>query len=203
MSYREKEAEETSEGISWGFAEDAVEEDLPDMSKNPFSLDANSAVKTEDLQLDDPKKTLRGWFEREGYDLEYDCKEDGYAAFTCKVALPINEVLGGNGPSQIAEASVKGGKKKDAVVQCALEACRILHSYGILKQSSHESKAKLQAKKWKETDYYESDDDEYLDRTGNVKLFFNLIFILYSRWRFKIVSLQTKIASLTIRKKKI
>ena len=169
---KEKEAtEETKEGISWGFAEDAVEEDmLPDMSKNPFSLDDKTGAggKSEDLQLDDPKKTLRGWFEREGYELEYDCKEDGYAAFTCKVSLPINDILGGSGPNHIAEASVKGGKKKDAVINCALEACKILNNFGILRQSSHESRAKRQIKKWKDEDYYDSDEDEFLDRTGSI-----------------------------------
>ena len=35
---------------------------------------------------------------------------------------------------------------------------------------------------------------------GNVQLFVNLIFILYARWRFKTVCLQTKLASLAIRK---
>ena len=33
---------------------------------------------------------------------------------------------------------------------------------------------------------------------GNVKLFVNLTFILYARWRFKIVYLQTKLASLVL-----
>ena len=36
---------------------------------------------------------------------------------------------------------------------------------------------------------------------GNVQLFVNLIFILYARWRIKIVCLQTKLALLAIRKK--
>ena len=36
---------------------------------------------------------------------------------------------------------------------------------------------------------------------GNVQLFVNVIFILYARWRFKIVCLQTKLVSLAIRKK--
>ena len=35
---------------------------------------------------------------------------------------------------------------------------------------------------------------------GNVQFFVNLIFILYARWRFKIVCLQTKLASLANRK---
>ena len=68
--------------MTWGMAEDAKEEnnpdlensDNPDMSKNPFSLDG---VKGEDLNLEDPKRTLRGWFEREGFELEYDCQEKG------------------------------------------------------------------------------------------------------------------------------
>ena len=167
-----KEKEETEEmsssGITWGFTEDATEEDMPDMSKNPFSLDSTGGSKNEDLSLEDPKKTLRGWFEREGYELEYDCKENGYASFTCTVNLPINEILGSGGGPIIAEATVKGGKKKEAVIQCALEACRILDNYGILRQGSHESRAKRQAKKWKDDDYYDSDEDEFLDRTGNI-----------------------------------
>ena len=36
---------------------------------------------------------------------------------------------------------------------------------------------------------------------GNVQLFVNLTFILYARWRIKTVCLQTKLASLAIRKK--
>merc|ERR1719266_468689 len=151
-------------------AEDATEEDQndpenPDMSKNPFSLDGTSR---EELNLEDPKKTLRGWFEREGFELEYNCQEKGYATFTCTVDLPINEIMGGSGGPTIAEATVKGGKKKEAVVQCALEACRILNQFGLLRQSNHESRAKRQVKKWKEDDYYDSDEDEFLDRTGTI-----------------------------------
>lgn len=46
--------------------------------------------------------------------------------------LPIENAGGGY---VIAEATVSG-KKKDAVFQCALEACRILDRSGMLKQSN-------------------------------------------------------------------
>ena len=39
------------------------------------------------------------------------------------------------GEAVYAEASVKG-KKKDAVLQCALNACRILDAQDILRQSA-------------------------------------------------------------------
>ena len=42
---------------------------------------------------------------------------------------------------------------------------------------------------------------ELANGIGNVQLFVNLIFILYARRRFKMVCLQTKLASLPIRKK--
>ena len=42
---------------------------------------------------------------------------------------------------------------------------------------------------------------DYHQSIGNVKLFVNLIFILYARWCYKIVCLQTKLALLAIRKK--
>ena len=35
----------------------------PDMEENPFSLDT---AENEELYIDDPKKALKGYFEREG-----------------------------------------------------------------------------------------------------------------------------------------
>jgi len=149
-------------GISWGMKEDAQDENP--MAENPFAGDYDGPV-NEALDLDDPKKTLRGWFEREGHELEYKVEEKNYAHFVCQVELPIEA----NGRSSItAEAIVKGGKKKDAVVQCALEACRILDRHGLLRQANHQSKFQRKKKLYDE-DHYSSDEDTFLDRTGAVE----------------------------------
>ena len=148
-------------GIDWGMGEDAYDENP--MAENPFAVEIEGGM-NENLYLDDPKKTLRGWFEREGYELEYkviftsllyyndmycskilissilkktkhlQVEEKSYANFVCRIDLPIET---SNGVPIIAEANVKGGKKKEAVVQCALEACRILDRHGLLRQSNH------------------------------------------------------------------
>nr|CAG4649137.1 EOG090X026V [Scapholeberis mucronata] len=150
-------------GIDWGMGEDA--EDENPTSENPFAV-LDEGQLNETFYFDDPKKTLRGWFEREGYELEYKVEEKSYAYFVCRVELPINSASG-KAPV-IAEAQVKGGKKKEAVVQCALEACRILDHHGVLRQSKHESRSH-RIKPTFDEDYYSSDEDTFLDRTGVVE----------------------------------
>ncbi|XP_032667757.1 kanadaptin isoform X4 [Odontomachus brunneus] len=153
---KSREAEESG-GIDWGMGEDADEE--TDLTENPYAT-----MTEEELYLDDPKKTLRGWFEREGYDLQYQVEEKRIGQFLCWVDLP-KECFGGR--SMKAEALVKG-KKKEAVIQSALEACRILDRHGLLRQANHESR-KRKARNWEEEDYYDSDEDNFLDRTGTVE----------------------------------
>lgn len=161
LQFKQKEEEEQKkreeEGIDWGIGDDADEE--TDLSENPYAITTN-----EELYIDDPKKTLRGWFEREGHELDYEVEEKGPGQFLCRVEVPIEGARGG---CMVAEALVKG-KKKEAVAQCALEACRLLDRLGLLRQANHESR-KRKAKNWEEEDFYDSDEDTFLDRTGAVE----------------------------------
>lgn len=160
-----KEAEEKGEeqeqarGVSWGMMEDAAEE-FPDMEQNPFAETADN----ESMYIDDPRKALAKWFEREGCELEYQVEEKGYAQFLCKVELPVDTPTG---ESPIVEALVKG-KKKDAMAAAALDACRMLDRLGLLKPTNQSAREK-KVKQWEEDDFYASDEDEFLDRTGSIE----------------------------------
>ena len=77
--------------------------------------------------------------------------------------LPVDDSTG----KQLVAEAIHSGKKKEAVIQCSLEACRILDTLGLLQQEVVSRKRK--AKNWEDEDFYDSDDDTFLDRTGLVE----------------------------------
>ncbi|XP_054834649.1 kanadaptin [Eublepharis macularius] len=143
---------------SWGMGEDAEEEEG---EENPIAIEFQE--EQEAFYLKDPKKALQGFFDREGEELEYEFDAHGTGTWLCRVKLPVDDVSG----KQLVAEAIHSGKKKEAMIQCALEACRILDARGVLRQEAVSRKRK--AKNWEEEDFYDSDDDTFLDRTGVIE----------------------------------
>ncbi|NP_001100179.2 kanadaptin [Rattus norvegicus] len=145
-------------GCTWGMGEDAVEDEA---EENPIALEFQQD--REAFYIKDPKKALQGFFDREGEELEYEFDEQGHSTWLCRVRLPVDDSTG----KQLVAEAIHSGKKKEAMIQCSLEACRILDTLGLLRQEAVSRKRK--AKNWEDEDFYDSDDDTFLDRTGLVE----------------------------------
>ncbi|XP_012869023.1 PREDICTED: kanadaptin [Dipodomys ordii] len=150
--------QEDEMGCTWGMGEDAVEDEA---EENPIVLEFQQ--EREAFYIKDPKKALQGFFDREGEELEYEFDEQGHSTWLCRVRLPVDDSTG----KQLVAEAIHSGKKKEAMIQCSLEACRILDTLGLLRQEAVSRKRK--AKNWEDEDFYDSDDDTFLDRTGLVE----------------------------------
>uniref|UniRef100_A0A9R1SHQ2 Solute carrier family 4 member 1 adaptor protein n=2 Tax=Cyprinus carpio TaxID=7962 RepID=A0A9R1SHQ2_CYPCA len=147
-------------GCSWGMAEEEVPEE-DENEENPFATEFQEDQ--EAAYLKDPKKALQGFYDREGEELEFEYEEKGHGTWLCRIKLPVDDSLG----RQLAAEVTHTGKKKEAAIQCCLEACRILEARGLLRQEAVSRKRKK--KNWEDEDFYDSDDDTFLDRTGAVE----------------------------------
>ncbi|NXW25802.1 NADAP protein, partial [Circaetus pectoralis] len=134
--------------------EDGVEE-------NPIAIDFQDVQDA--FYMKDPRKALQGFFDREGEELEYEYDDRGHNSWVCKIKLPVDDASG----KQLVAEVLHSGKKKEAMIQCALEACRLLDARGVLRQEAVSRKRK--SKNWEDEDFYDSDDDTFLDRTGAVE----------------------------------
>ncbi|KAH0622621.1 hypothetical protein JD844_025084 [Phrynosoma platyrhinos] len=153
-----KNSQDNDFSCSWGIGEDAEEEEG---EENPIAIEFQEDQ--EAFYLKDPKKALQGFFDREGEELEYEFEAQGTGTWLCRVKLPVDDASG----KQLVAEAIHSGKKKEALIQCSLEACRILDARGVLRQEAVSRKRK--AKNWEEEDFYDSDDDPFLDRTGVIE----------------------------------
>ncbi|XP_062296381.1 kanadaptin [Scomber scombrus] len=147
-------------GCSWGMDEEVLPEE-DENEENPFSTEFQEDQ--EAAYLKDPKKALQGFYDREGEELEFEYEDQSHGSWLCRIKLPVDDALG----RQLVAEVTHTGKKKDAAVQCCLEACRMLEARGLLRQEAVSRKRKK--KNWEDEDYYDSDDDTFLDRTGTVE----------------------------------
>ncbi|RVE45607.1 hypothetical protein evm_009720 [Chilo suppressalis] len=162
----EEERKREEQGIDWGLGEDAEEE--PDLAENPYASTAN-----EELYLEDPKKTLRGYYEREGHDLNYDCEERGVGQFLCRF-IQEKESL-----SEITRTKKFGDsylcrtiRKWNALPAHVFPPSYNLGSFkrGVKKQHAGRQESRRRKQRdWSADDYYDSDEDTFLDRTGSVE----------------------------------
>ncbi|NWR67075.1 NADAP protein, partial [Bucorvus abyssinicus] len=138
--------------------EDAEEDEV---EENPIAIDFQDVQDA--FYMKDPRKALQGFFDREGEELEYEYDDRGHNSWLCRIKLPVDDASG----KQLVAEVLHSGKKKEAMVQCALEACRLLDARGVLRQEAVSRKRK--SKNWEDEDFYDSDDDTFLDRTGAVE----------------------------------
>ncbi|XP_034713303.1 kanadaptin isoform X1 [Etheostoma cragini] len=147
-------------GCSWGMADESVPEE-DENEENPFSTEFHEDQ--EAAYLKDPKKALQGFYDREGEELEFEYEAQSHGTWLCRIKLPVDDAMG----RQLVAEVTHTGKKKDAAVHCCLEACRMLEARGLLRQEAVSRKRKK--KNWEDEDFYDSDDDTFLDRTGTVE----------------------------------
>ncbi|TKR58041.1 hypothetical protein L596_030665 [Steinernema carpocapsae] len=141
------------DGISWGM----MSEDAQLMAGIVNEQDdAHLMEDREQYYRNDPIKALEKFFEREGFDMEFNFTDAGVSSFNpkwkCSIQLPVDTAVG----QSLSATSGACGSKKDAQTQCALEACRLLDTHGILRQSVSRNKTKQ--KQMKENDFYDSDE---------------------------------------------
>ncbi|PAA53363.1 hypothetical protein BOX15_Mlig021613g3 [Macrostomum lignano] len=179
-------------GCTWGFAEDAVDEaeesaEQQLSGKDGFnSLELSAAAQTAHTEayLADPLKFLRGWYDRQGLEApsfkveaptssgevdEIDVRAG--RLLCCRLELPVD---GPDGRPETAEAPMPPGtRKRDAIAACALAACQLLDRMGELDadagSGSAGSSRERRLRQLAENDFYEEDEDAYLDRTGQLE----------------------------------
>ncbi|VDN02730.1 unnamed protein product [Thelazia callipaeda] len=156
---KESQDEESNDGITWGI-------DFDEEEAYAHSCELTNFQDQEEKYRDDPLKVLSRFFEQEGFDMEFTYEEEGSGhnhKWTCTIELPINTATG----QSLIESATCCGSKKESQVLCAFNACKTLDRHGVLYRSLNKTRRK--AKNLAENDYYDSDEDTYFDRTGQIE----------------------------------
>ncbi|EJW84314.1 hypothetical protein WUBG_04777 [Wuchereria bancrofti] len=127
--------------------------------------DGDDIQDREERYREDPLKVLSRFFEKEGFDMEFAYEETGTGQshkWICSIELPVDTAAG----QSLSASAVCSGSKKEAQVLCAFNACKTLDMHNILFRSNE---ARRRAKNLVDNDYYDSDEDTYFDRTGQIE----------------------------------
>ncbi|KAJ3064827.1 hypothetical protein HDU98_011814, partial [Podochytrium sp. JEL0797] len=164
--------EEKEFEVSWGFAEDASEEEGRGVGPGGASgrmeeededaLELNGFVADPDAYYyKDSKKALKTWCDSRNVELVYGMEEEGYGITKVFVST-VRLVLEGG----VAVTGVgKGARKKEAERQAALETCIKLDRRNILRAAPSASTQGFKRKSAQNED----DDDSFYDRTERTK----------------------------------
>ncbi|TPX63603.1 hypothetical protein SpCBS45565_g06503 [Spizellomyces sp. 'palustris'] len=150
-----------STGVTWGFGEDAAEEDQP--VEYDLPEDDNTAVDENAYYYADPRKALRLWLEARGYDMEFRVEEEGHGrdrGYVARIELPVEVGYGA-----ALQGVGHGRRKKEAENDAALDACIKLDKRGVLRSNrAEQAEAERNRMKMLLGDEDESEDSFY-DRT--------------------------------------
>ncbi|MCP9258357.1 FHA domain protein [Dirofilaria immitis] len=127
--------------------------------KKVMAREGSHVEDQEERYRDDPLKVLSHFFEKEGFDMEFTYEEisaEQNHKWICSV----------DNWSILVCISDMQWKQKEAQFLCAFNACRTLDMHGLLFRS-HETKRR--AKNLVDNDFYDSDEDTYFDRTGQIE----------------------------------
>ncbi|KAJ3195542.1 Kanadaptin [Irineochytrium annulatum] len=150
-----KPAEDKME-VTWGFAEDAKEDDDEDGIDLGQDLPDDESA----YYYKDPRKALRVWFETKGGNMHFDFEEDGKGVNRIYVSTVVCDYETGS-----VTGTGKSTRKKDAERLAALDACRKLDRKKRfrpedIKAQERAEKARLFG------DDADDDGDSFYDRTA-------------------------------------
>eukprot|EP01147_Barroeca_monosierra_P008011 gene8011-732_t len=157
------------QGISWGMSDDVGEEEDQDDDTDAMAM-VTSRILSQggDFDVDayyrkDPVKALRHFFSQMDDEMEfaYEQVQLGRAReFSASIELPVYDVVG-----NALTATGQGERKKDAMENCCLNACRILDAKKMLQKAASSVKSQTRSARTNDDD----EDDEFYDRTGDVQ----------------------------------